>query len=101
MRCLEIKAIDWQRYTDDVFAVFDTSHHVENFVTKLNNINNNIKCMHAIENNQQLPFLHLKIIWKSKINFNIYKKIRGASRIWGRGPATQTSYKEPEKVKKT
>ena len=69
--CLEdFKTVYYRRYVDDIFALFRSTDHLENFTNYLNSKHKNIKFTHENESSNSLSFLDI-LISRSKNGFNI------------------------------
>lgn len=72
----------WFRYVDDIFAIFDKSENLDNFLSQLNSMYTSINFTVEIEKSNEIPFLDLKVIRNSdgNIEFDIYRKITHTDR---------------------
>ena len=65
----------WLRYIDDVLFICNKKEEVENTLEKINNIEDSIKFTVEMEENNELPFLDVKIIKRGKdLIFDVYRK---------------------------
>ena len=65
----------WFRYIDDVLCLFPQDTNLDNFLMKLNTLNENIQFTVESEVGNSLPFLDLRLHrFNSDIKFSVYRK---------------------------
>ena len=71
----EFKPVYFKRYVDDIFCLFESENHVQEFLTYLNSRHQNMNFTFEIESDNNMPFLDVKVI-RSDSSFitSLYRK---------------------------